>query len=77
MQAQDGHMVGLPEVTAKEFLEHGNLDIVTVGEVFRVGRCYFEIEKISPYGITAKGISSREYFDKRNPTVLKKEQATE
>lgn len=65
MQAQDGRMVGLQETQFKQFLEGGNTNLCTVGDVFRVRRCYFEVETISDHGISAKGISRREYFEKK------------
>jgi hypothetical protein len=61
MQAPDGHMVGLNQSQFSEFMEHGALNICTVGDVFRVRRTYYRVENISDYGISAKGISRREY----------------
>jgi len=65
MQARDGKMIGINEEQFKTLLEHGTSNICRVGDVFRVRRCYFEVETISEYGISAKGISRHEYFDKK------------
>lgn len=65
MQANDGSMVMLQESQFKQFMEHGTSNLCTVGDVFKVRHCYFEVETISEYGISAKGISKREYFEKK------------
>lgn len=43
----------------------GARNVVTVGDVFRIRRRYFEVENISDYGISAKGVTRSEFFDKR------------
>jgi hypothetical protein len=58
-------MVGITESQFKDFSEHGTANLCRVGDVFRVRKCYFEVETISEYGISAKGISRHEYFDKK------------
>ena len=65
MQANDGSLVGLNEKQFQNFLGHGNRNLCRVGDVFRVRQCYFEVETISEHGISAKGISRHEYFDKK------------
>ena len=65
MQAQDGSMVGVNEKQFKLLLGHGNRNLCRVGDVFKVRQCYFEVETISEYGISAKGINRKEYFDKK------------
>lgn len=65
MQANDGSMVGVTEKQFQNFFGHGNRNLCRVGDVFKVRHCYFEVETISEYGISAKGISKHEYFDKK------------
>lgn len=65
MQAKDGSMVGITESQFKAFNKHGIANLCRVGDVFRVRRCYFEIETINEYGISAKGIIRKEYYDKK------------
>ena len=65
MQAEDGAMVGLNKEQFDQLLKHGSTNMVTVGDVFKVRGCFFEVENISDYGISAKGISRREYFESR------------
>ena len=65
MQANDGTMVPITENQFKTFNEHGTANLCRVGDVFRVRRCYFEVETIGPSGIVAKGISWHEYSDKK------------
>ena len=65
MQARDGSMVPITENQFSQFSEHGSINLARVGDVFRVRRCYFEIETISEYGISAKGISKHEYHEKK------------
>ncbi len=62
MQAPDGHMVGLNQKQFQEFLDHGANNVCTVGDVFKVRRTYYVVETISSYGISARGISRREYI---------------
>jgi len=65
MQDPDtGRMKAVSLTKFNEMLQGGR-NVVTVGDVFRVRRCYFEIENISDYGISAKGITRTEFFDKR------------
>ena len=63
MQANDGTLVGISANQFNDFLKHGSKNLCRVGDVFRVRQCYFEVENISDYGISAKGISRREYFE--------------
>jgi len=65
MQAQDGSMIELDKEQYGQFLEHGNTNVVTVGDTFKVRGCYFQVEFISEYGLSAKGISKWEYFESR------------
>ena len=65
MQAQDGSLVGITENQFKEFSEHGTANLCKVGDVFRVRRCHFEVETISEHGISAKGITRKEFYDKK------------
>jgi len=62
MQNPDGHMTELSAQQFGELLTHGSAKIARVGDVFRVRRCYFRIETISDYGISARGISRREFI---------------
>lgn len=64
MQNPDGKMTMINQDKFEEMLGCGR-NVCRVGDVFRVRRCYFEIETISNYGISAKGISRREFFDKK------------
>lgn len=63
MQANDGYMVGLNNTQFRDFLDHGSMNVCTAGDVFRVRHCYFRVENISDYGISAKSISRREYIE--------------
>ncbi|MBA7653781.1 hypothetical protein ES703_61642 [subsurface metagenome] len=65
MQANDGSMVAISTEQFKAFNEHGTANLCRVGDVFRVRRCYFEIDTISECGISAKGISRHEYYEKK------------
>lgn len=65
MQAPDGTMVAVTEKQYDEFNRHGTANLCREGDVFRIRRCYFEVESISGGGISAKGISRHEYFDKK------------
>lgn len=65
MQTKDGAMVGLSENQFNDFLKHGTQNLCRVGDVFKVRRCYFEVETISEYGISAKGMSRKEYYKKK------------
>jgi len=65
MQAQDGSLVEINKKQFSEFLKHGTQNLCRVGDVFKVRQCYFEVETISEYGISAKGIGHHEYFDKK------------
>ena len=65
MQANDGTMVAVTEPQFNKFLEHGTANLCRVGDVFKVRHCHFEVETISEYGISCKGISRHEYFDKK------------
>lgn len=65
MQAPDGTMVELKEKQHQQFMNHGSTNILAVGEVFKVRGCYFEVDNITPHGMFAKGISKREYHNKR------------
>ncbi len=65
MQANDGTMVSMTESQFKTFNEHGTDNLCRVGDVFKIRRCYFETESIGSGGISAKGISRHEYFDKK------------
>lgn len=42
-----------------------NKNVCSVGDVFKIRRCYFEITMINESGISAKGISRKEFFEKR------------
>lgn len=66
MQANDGSMVAITEPQFKTFLEHGTANLCTIGDIFKVRKCYFQVETISEYGISAKGISRQEYHKKKN-----------
>ena len=63
-QAADGAMIPLNKEQFDSFLKHGSTNVATVGDVFMVRGCHFEVETISEYGISAKGISKKEYENK-------------
>lgn len=65
MQANDGAMVGITEKQFDAFNQHGTANLCRVGDVFKIRHCHFEVETISEYGISSKGISRHEYFDKK------------
>lgn len=62
MQAEDGAMVGITKEQFKDFFRHGNQNLACVGDVFHVRKCYFRVDTISEYGISAQGISQLEYI---------------
>jgi hypothetical protein len=59
-----GKMSMISQNKFEEMLGHGR-NVCRIGDVFRVRRCYFEIETISEYGISAKGITRREFHEKK------------
>ncbi len=65
MQAPDGAMVAVTEKQFDVFNQHRAANLCRVGDVFKIRHCHFEVETISEYGISAKGISRHEYFDKK------------
>ncbi len=65
MQSRDGTMVSITESQFKTFNTHGTANLCRVGDVFKIRSCRFEVMAITEDGITAKGISRREYFDKK------------
>lgn len=70
MQADDGCMVAVTEKQFKTFNEHGSANLCRVGDVFKVRQCHFKVETISEHGVSAKGISRHEYFDKKRRQML-------
>ena len=62
MQAADGALVEIMRKQGLSFLEHGNTNLVKVGDVFHVRGCYFCVEAISEDGVSAKGITRHEYL---------------
>ena len=67
MQKQDGTMRMLDaEQFNKAIRDYSTTGkIVSTGEVFKIKRTYFQISEITSDGIVAKGISRREYFDRK------------
>jgi len=65
MQNPDGSMTAITMKKFTELTQNGGRNACRVGDVFKVRRCYFELETISDYGISAKGISKREYLSKK------------
>jgi len=61
MQNPDGSMTPITATKFEELLAGGK-NACRVGDVFKIRRCYFELETISNYGISAKGISKIEYL---------------
>jgi len=70
-QAADGAMIPITENQFEGFLKHGSQNVATVGDIFMVRGCYFEVETISTYGISAKGIRKKEYEEKIAGVKLK------
>ena len=64
MQNPDGSMTPITATKFEELLAGGK-NACRVGDVFKIRRCYFELETISNYGISAKGISKIEYLSKK------------
>ena len=64
MQNPDGSMTPITMEKFEELLSGGK-NACRVGDVFRIRRCYFELESISDYGISAKGITRREYLTRK------------
>ena len=69
MQAPDGALVELNKKQFGDFLKHGSVNLAMVGDVFMVRGCYFELEALSNYGISAKGISKIEYDKKKQRMI--------
>lgn len=65
MQANDGSMVGVTEKQFNSLIGHGNRNLCRVEDVFKVRHCHFKVEAISENGISAKGITRSEYFNKK------------
>ncbi len=65
MQEQDGSMRILDETEHKHLGFFAEKRTVSVGQVFKLRRCYFEVAEIKPDGIVAKGISRKEYYDRK------------
>lgn len=61
MQEPDGSMTKINAEQFEKFLAGGHRNVVTVGDVFRVRSCHFKVETISEHGISARGISERDY----------------
>jgi hypothetical protein len=67
MQMPDGNM----ELAAKleDLLPRPDYDgnkVLNVGSVFKIKHTYFRISQITSEGITAKGISRKEFFLRRD-----------
>ena len=67
MQEQDGSMTMLDAKKVDELSASDRKKIVSVRQVFKIRQSYFQITDITPEGITAKGISRRDYFDLKGP----------
>ena len=65
MQNPDGSMSMITMEKFNDITQQGGRNACRVGDVFRVRRCYFELESISDYGISAKGISKHEYHARK------------
>ncbi len=68
MQEESGRMRLLDEEEAKTLRADPVYDpkIIREGMYFRIKHTYFKIAEIAAEGISAKGVSRREYFDNRN-----------
>lgn len=69
MQTKDGTMVGVTEKQYDAMIGDGNRKLCRVGDVFKIRHCYFEVETLGEVGIVAKGISRKEYFDKKKRQI--------
>lgn len=69
MQELNGAIKLIDRQKYLEMLSQGHTNLVTVGDVFKVRGCFFEVETISNYGISAKGISKREFKEKRKARI--------
>lgn len=70
MQNPDGSMTMITTKAFDDITQQGGRNACRVGDVFRIRRCYFELETISDYGISAKGISKREYLARKKSQQL-------
>lgn len=61
MQDPNGRMTQINAEQFEKFLAGGHRNVVTVGDVFRVRSCFFMVETISDHGISARGVSERDY----------------
>ena len=64
-QAPDGAMIGLNKQQFDDFFKHGCTKLAMIGDVFKIRGCCFELEQVSEYGISAKGISKVEFEQKK------------
>ena len=62
MQERDGsmRMLNETEVSGVPFFKKGK--VLHEGQVFKIQKCYFQISKITPTGIEARGISREMYY---------------
>ena len=70
MQNPDGSMTAITMENFLDITKQGGRNACRVGDVFKIRRCYFELETISDYGISAKGISKREYLTRKKTQRL-------
>jgi len=62
MQERNGTLTQLTEQDVGNLSFWKQPKVIKVGQVFKIKFCYFQITEITTQGITAKGISRKEYF---------------
>lgn len=63
MQERDGTFTQLSETDVGNLRFYQQPKVVKIGQVFKIKWCYFQIIEITQEGITAKGISRKEYYN--------------
>lgn len=63
MQANDGTFTTLTEQEVGNLRFWQKPRVISVGKIFKIKGCYFQITAFSSEGITAKGLSRKEYYD--------------
>jgi hypothetical protein len=64
MQDETGRMHPINREYFNEILQ-GTGNALQIGDTFHIRKCYFRVASIGDYGISAKGISRKEFFDSK------------
>lgn len=63
MQERDGTFTQMTEHEVGNLRFWEKPKVISVGQIFKIKRCYFQITGFSSEGISAKGLSRKEYYD--------------